>query len=438
MGRTVVLLAATAAATATAYTNNFPTQDNAFDIQIPAGSPAEIRNNSFAFLIADYGLATSVLTGDCCQQEVADLMREKKAELETQGKQLLFVGASGDNFYWTGLNTADNGGSDQWARWSTVYDGLTDVPWFGAMGNHDYGDSDVYATCPWVNSRVNIDGQDYASNQLDEDKGGYRVGGNTVNYHMPDFNYRVTLNALNLEIYGIDQNKADVGGIGGDSSGHVQVDAICGGDSALSTHLNDVGAAGEALLAESGAKGAHNSSEVRNVLILQHYPNVCGGLAEIFTSSAPEADEMMDIRCAFGHTHDTVCELQAHKHRNAAADGCTAQDQDTWATGVHVPCCVGLEEDLVYTDDAYRYICKAANDCHYSMNGAGGGCCGGGDGVSSGRAGFGLLTFNPQGGMFLEQITTGKSCDMWPAGHKESDFDRHQAALFKRHMKEGH
>ena len=40
---------------------------------------------------------------------------------------------------------------------------------------------------------------------------------------MPDFNYRVTLNALNLEIYGIDQNKVDVGGIGGDASGRVQV-----------------------------------------------------------------------------------------------------------------------------------------------------------------------------------------------------------------------
>ena len=38
-----------------------------------------------------------------------------------------------------------------------------------------------------------------------------------MNYHMPDFNYRVTLNALNLEIYGLDQNKVDVGGIGGDS-----------------------------------------------------------------------------------------------------------------------------------------------------------------------------------------------------------------------------
>mmetsp|Transcript_25667 Transcript_25667/g.59961 ORF Transcript_25667/g.59961 Transcript_25667/m.59961 type:complete len:437 (-) Transcript_25667:396-1706(-) len=436
MDRKFLVFALTASASA--YTNNFPTEDNAFGVKVPTGDPAAIRNSSFAFLIADYGLATSVLTGDCCQQEVADLMRSKKTELEAQGKQLLFVGASGDNFYWTGLNPPDNGGADQWARWSSVYDGLTDVPWFGAMGNHDYGDSDVYATCPWEGSRVNIDGQDYASNQLDEDKGGYRAGGNTVNYHMPDFNYRVTLNALNLEIYGLDQNKVDVRGIGGDSSGHVQVDATCGGVSNLYSHLQEVGDAGESLLAESAAMGAHNASEVRNVLILQHYPDVCSGLADTFTGSAPEADEMMDIRCAFGHTHDTVCELQAHKHPNAAADDCTAEDQDTYASGAHVPCCPGLEENLVNQDGDYRYICQAANDCHYSMNGAGGGCCGGGDGVSIGRAGFGLLTFNEHGGMFLEQITTGTECEMWPAGHIESDFDRHQAALFKKHIEEGH
>ncbi len=63
-------------------------------------------------------------------------------------------------------------------------DGLTDVPWFGAMGNHDLGDSDIYATCPEKGSRVVIDGQHYGSNQLDADKGGYRTGGNDNNYHV--------------------------------------------------------------------------------------------------------------------------------------------------------------------------------------------------------------------------------------------------------------
>ena len=39
-----------------------------------------------------------------------------------------------------------------------------------------------------------------------------------------------------------------MGGIGGDASGHAQVDATCGGDSALSTRLYDIGDSGEELL----------------------------------------------------------------------------------------------------------------------------------------------------------------------------------------------
>jgi hypothetical protein len=95
-----------------------------------------------------------------------------------------------------------------------VYEGLNDVPWFAAMGNHDYGSTDLYATCPEkaplkvINGQVSslpderrstdrlmrpypcLVTQAYASNQLDEDKGGYRAGGKTTNFHMPDFNYR--------------------------------------------------------------------------------------------------------------------------------------------------------------------------------------------------------------------------------------------------------
>ncbi len=47
-------------------------------------------------------------------------MRQKRADLEAQGKQLAFVTASGDNFYWTGLNAPDGGGAGQWARWNAV------------------------------------------------------------------------------------------------------------------------------------------------------------------------------------------------------------------------------------------------------------------------------------------------------------------------------
>ena len=122
-----VLLRARAASSP--YVNHFPQADNAFGVRLPA---ADVRNSSFAFLVADFGLpppgtADASHPGQCCQTDVADMMRAKRAELEGAGKFLLFVGAAGDNFYHSGLLDEDKGGDLQWARWSAVYSGLTDV-----------------------------------------------------------------------------------------------------------------------------------------------------------------------------------------------------------------------------------------------------------------------------------------------------------------------
>jgi hypothetical protein len=190
-----------------------------------------------------------------------------------------------------------------------VYEGLSDVPWFAAMGNHDFGDSDLYATCPDKAPRVHIGGQAYASNQLDAEKGGYRPSfGNTSNYHMPDFNYRVTIDALNFELLAVDQNYGDVSGIGGNPSTHKLVDATCGGgDTALGERLMAIGHSGEELLAVSAATGAKDPSQTRNVLVIQHYQNVCATLKAKFSGSVPPG-ENVDFRCAFGHVHNTTCE----------------------------------------------------------------------------------------------------------------------------------
>jgi hypothetical protein len=359
------------------YINNYPLVDNAYGVKIP---PSDVRNSSFAFLIADYGLATAAMTGECCQTEVADLMRKKRSELEAVGKSLLFVGAAGDNFYFQGVKTAEEGGETQWKRWDTVYNGLNDVPWFAAMGNHDFGDADVYATCPEKAPRVNISGQAYASNQLDASKGGYRPSfGNVANYHLPDFNYRVTLDALNLEIFGIDQNYVDVGGIGGGGDGCKKVKATCGGDdTGLGERLQDIGHSGEALLAQYAAKGAKDPKQTRNVLVLQHYPGLCAGLKAKFTGSMPPG-ETVDFRCSFGHTHNTVCE----------------SGTDT--------------------------------DCEFSMNGGGGGCCEGD--VTNNQAGFGILYFEPAGGMRLELVHLGHKCQFSP-----STMTDEERAIAKLHM----
>ena len=110
-------------ASAPSYVNHFPAHDNPYNISLPAD-----RDASFAFLLADFGTDT-IAPGHtpCCQLDVANAMRAKRAELEAQGKSLLFVAAGGDNFYYRGLPAADAEGKERWARWAGVYYNLTDV-----------------------------------------------------------------------------------------------------------------------------------------------------------------------------------------------------------------------------------------------------------------------------------------------------------------------
>jgi hypothetical protein len=353
------------------YVNHYPEGDNPFGVKLPE---AELLNNSFAFLVADYGLLTKSMSSGCCQTDVADLMRAKRAELEAAGKTLLFVGAGGDNFYYHGLRDSDKDADTQWARWDMAYKGLTDVPWVAAMGNHDFGDADKYATCAEKAPRTTVEGQNYASNQLDVDKGGYRPKSlqSAHNFHLPDFNYRMRLDALNLEVFGLDQNYVDAKGIGGGPDGQAEVLAACGyGNwSGLEQRLHEIGRSGEELLSTAAAKGAHNASRTRNVLVIQHYPGVCASLKDKFAGSLP-AGETLDFRCSFGHTHNTVCESGTDAH------------------------------------------------CAFSMNGGGGGCCS--DDVTKSGAGFSLLTFTPAGGMNIEMVRLGRPCRFEPEGMDEDE-----------------
>ena len=205
------------------YQNIYPTHDDPFGA-INASGVVDDEGAAFAFLIADHGLSdladhagdascatakwvgtpaphkewsrcphennTKVTggphtSGPCCQTMVSDLMRAKRRELEAQGKRLLFVGAAGDNFYFDGMRSESEGGAAQWQRWLDVYEGLTDRPWIAALGNHDLGDGDTYATCPERRPLQTVQGQAYASNQLDVDKGGFRPRG-TEQYRAPD------------------------------------------------------------------------------------------------------------------------------------------------------------------------------------------------------------------------------------------------------------
>ena len=419
------------------YINHFNTSDNAYRIKLP---DSHLRERSFAFLIADFGLSTSAITGECCQTIVADMMKAKRAELEAAGKQLLFVGAGGDNFYWLGLNqetcpnntcpagkhAASPDGKTQWKRWNTTYTGLSDVPWLSVMGNHDLGNSDPFALCPQRKPRVVVDGQPYASNQLDEDKGGYRAGGPTRNFHMPDFNWRYTIDALNLEVYGLDQNYVDAGGIGGDDLGHASVLQDCGfgsgtaGDIAMQARLTEIGLAGEKLLVDSAALGAADPSKTRNVLVIQHYPGVCERLNASFHAAAPEDASMIDFRCAFGHTHltkcgNTQCPWSITKRTHSCADLTPPESQvEQPPEGQTSPSAgpAGAEPE-------------PTEDCAFPLIGGGGGCCLNGDDVGNpiDGAGYGLLTFDPNGRMHVELFVVPTRCELLPKDASQAERD---------------
>ena len=109
------------------------------------------------------------------------------------GKTLLFVAVVGDNFYWTGQT------GDVWAQyWGDVY-GVTDktshffgVPFLAVLGNHDLGDSYLYANCPWVQPRATVANQSYASNQFNADKNPTRPDW-TRPFWMPDYSYHYAI-----------------------------------------------------------------------------------------------------------------------------------------------------------------------------------------------------------------------------------------------------
>jgi hypothetical protein len=145
------------------------------------------------------------------------------------------------------------------------------------------------------------------------------------------------------------------------------VNKVCGGgDGALGTRLAAIGHSGEALLASGAAKGAKDPATTRNVLVLQHYPGLCASLKAKFVASLPagERGNPLDFKCSFGHVHNTTCES------------------------------------------------GTASECEFAMIGGGGGCCA--NDVTNSQAGFGLLTFNPDGGMNVELLRLGRHCNMQP------------------------
>jgi hypothetical protein len=134
-----------------------------------------------------------------------------------------------------------------------------------------------------------------------------------------------------------------------------------------------------------GYTGAHDKAQKRNVLIhiLQHYPGVCAGLKSDFVAAAPEGESDIDLRCAFGHTHNTVCESGVESDCEFSMNGggggcCTAH--------IHIQCTPSHRIQCALLTDGSCTVCMCAA----------GGCCT--SDVVNGGAGFGVLHFLPAGG----------------------------------------
>ena len=259
------------------------------------------RSNNYFLIIGDWGRSGGPTSGDC-MDGVAAMMKAYAAKQAAAGKTLLFIAAVGDNFYWTGVDPATSW-TTQWAQPYGTNDPsspLYKVPWLAVHGNHDLGDGDPHAFCPDVAPKANIEGQNYAGQQLNADRNPTRpADGSTAHYWLPDFNYHYEIPELSLEVIAIDTNANDVGGLGGDASGHAAAFAGCGGQDKVQAWLDMVSSGGEDLLRARAANGTATST-----VIIQHYPGQCK--RGVFEGALPGGRRTQTL-CAFGHTHDQQC-----------------------------------------------------------------------------------------------------------------------------------
>lgn len=260
--------------------------------------PDPRRSNNYFLIIGDWGKADGP---GHCQSAVAQLMQAYVQKQSAQGKKLLFIAAVGDNFYWSGVRPTM--WQNSWVQpYGTNTPGapLYKVPWLAVLGNHDYGNDDPYAFCPYAQAQAmaSFDGQLYGSGQMNADKNPTRPS-DTEHYWLPDYNYHYEIPEADLEVIAIDTNSNGLGDLGGDWRGHGTAFNGCGGAGEVENFLTAVDRSGTQLLRERAQKGT-----ARTVLIIQHFPGACQ--RDVFESSLRQGRQV-DIICAYGHVHAQEC-----------------------------------------------------------------------------------------------------------------------------------
>jgi len=289
------------------YTNHY---NSANPLGIHADS---VRSNNYFLILGDWGTAYSP---GSCQRAVAQHMKDFVARQKAAGKNLLFIASVGDNFYWSGVKP------ESWeVSWAQPY-GVNDpgsplhqVPWLSVLGNHDFGNDDIFAGCPhrMTEAFASVGGQSYGSRQLNRDKNPARPA-NTDRYWLPDYNYHYEIPEAELEVIALDTNVNSIATLGGDWRGNSQAFNACGGEGEVWNFLDRVYHSGRALLRERARVGT-----ARTVLIIQHYPGACQ--KEVFEDALPP-DRQVNVLCSYGHVHLQQCEgLDIHGQCNMILSG---------------------------------------------------------------------------------------------------------------------
>eukprot|EP01084_Bolivina_argentea_P139075 244706_1 len=325
------------------YKLSFPKEDNHLNISVNLTHPSA----NYFIVIGDWGASRTDIYWAAkwnreSQLKVAGKLQAYVEEQGKAGKNLLFFVIVGDNFYYEGLDCSSS--KNYWDKqWHDIYGDLTTkYYWFSMYGNHDWGNSDKYAMCPWKAPNPYIDpltNIPYAGNQLTHEKGGCTPKGSK--YYMPDYSYYYTINDLNFELIALEENivkcpseiycpippyACETYSICGDKD-------IITGKTTGCRFLGKMRAAGEAMMVNRAT-----NSQNKNFIIAQHYESEGKRLLDNFESKRNINDDDVVVG-VYGHVHNQRCDSWIKdKYGNelcqlvltGGGGGCCGYDEDLY------------------------------------------------------------------------------------------------------------